>query len=91
MDGSDEEDLEFVAASVDEMEPLEATEEAFDLVEVLVRLTVIVVRTTPIGLRRDDGSVAELEREVSSRVVLIGAVYDEMGSTAGHPREWPIA
>ena len=91
MDGGEEEDLQFVATSVDEMEPLEATEEAFDLVAVLVRLTVIVVRITPVGLRRDDWLVAEFEREVSSRVVLIGAVYDEMGSTAGHPREWPIA
>ena len=81
MDGG-EEDVEFVAASGNPMEPLEAAEEAFNLVAVLVHFTAVVVRIAPVGLGRDDWLVAEFERQASGPVV-VGAVHDKMRLTAG--------
>ena len=83
MDGGEEDDVEFVATSVDPVEALEAAEEAFDLVATAVDRTVVVVRFAAVGAGRDDWLVAEFERDASSRVVLVGAVHDEIGLIAG--------
>ena len=64
------------------MEPLEAAEEAFNLVAVLVHFTAVVVRVAPVGLGRDDWLVAEFERQASSPVV-VGADHGKMSLIAG--------
>ncbi|MCY3921206.1 MAG: hypothetical protein OXG27_02260 [Chloroflexi bacterium] len=83
MDGGEEDDLELVATTVVSMEALELAEAALDLVVAAVDPAVVVVQAATVGAGRDEGAVAEFDRQPASGGLISGAVHDEIGSAGG--------
>ena len=65
----------------DATEALEPAKEGFDLVAAALALDVVRPRSTPVRLGRDDRLIAELNGQLPSSAVFVGAVHDRGGTS----------
>jgi hypothetical protein len=72
---AEEEDIEFLEAGEDSTEAFESSEQAFDLVALLVESAVVLPRFDAVGLGRNDRDHAQAEHQLSGFLALVGAVH----------------
>ncbi|MBI2817199.1 MAG: hypothetical protein HYX72_09695 [Acidobacteria bacterium] len=78
MKESEEDDVEFIEAGEDAAEAFESAEEPFDLVALAVHSLIVLPRLQAIAFGRNYWEEAEVQSQLESLVVLIGAVHDEV-------------
>jgi len=83
VDEAEEERIEFLEAREDAPEALEPPEQALDLVAPLVHLPVAHSGFTPGLERRNHGREAEIERQLTCLVALVGAVHHQCRTGVG--------
>ena len=74
---TDEDHVDLLVAATDPAEPVEPTEEAFDLGAPTATPGVVGPELAAVGLERDDGLIAQLDGKAACAVDLVGTVHQQ--------------